>query len=310
MSDPLLDVKTDPSATGPAQGGWSYEEAFCRNLGLIDARDQETLRDSRVAIPGMGGVGGVHLLTLARLGVGKFRITDPDTFSVANFNRQVGAELQTLDCVKAEVMRERALQINPELEIDSMDEPISADNIDAFLDDVDVVVDSIDFFSFETRRLLFGRSRQRGLWVVTAGPIGFSAAWLLFDPAGMSFDRYFDMHDGMDPIDQFAAFWLGLTPRATHTEYYDLSRMDSRAAHGPSVGLACNLCSGVAAVEVAKIILGRGDLRPAPHYAQFDAYRCLLRRGRLRGGNRHPLQRLKRRKLRRLLLELGHGAAR
>jgi hypothetical protein len=65
--------------------------------------------------------------------------------------------------------------------------------------------------------------------------------------------------------------------------------------------LACHLCSGVAAAEVLKILLGRGPILAAPHYAQFDAYRRLLRTGRLRGGNRHPWQRLKRWWLRRKL---------
>ena len=45
----------------------------------------------------MGGVGGVHLLTLVRLGISKFRIADLDSFEVANFNRQVGAMMSTLD---------------------------------------------------------------------------------------------------------------------------------------------------------------------------------------------------------------------
>ena len=58
--------------------------------------------------------------------------------------------------------------------------------------------------------------------------------------------------------------------------------------------------------EVVKIVLGRGKLRPVPCYTQFDAYRCLLRRGRLRGGNRHPLERLKRMILRRRMRKLGY----
>ena len=298
---------SEPLKTEPPPLDWSYEKAFCRNVGLINPEEQQKLRNARVAIPGMGGVGGIHLLTLARLGIGAFRISDPDTFEVANFNRQVGAELQNLNRIKVEVMREKALQINPELDVDVFDEPVSAKNIDQFLDGVDVVLDSIDFFSFETRRLLFRQSRERGLWIVTAGPIGFSTAWLLFDPAGMTYDRYFDMHDGMEPIDQFAAFLTGLTPRATHLDYMDFSRVDARAANGPSVGLACNLCSGVAAAEVVKIVLGRGILRPVPCYTQFDAYRCLLRQGRLRGGNRHPLQRLKRMVVRRRMRKLGYG---
>jgi hypothetical protein len=55
------------------------------------------------------------------------------------------------------------------------------------------------------------------------------------------------------------------------------------------------LCSGVAAAEAIKILLGRGPVRAAPWYFQFDAYRLKFRRGRLRAGNRHPWQRVKRR---------------
>jgi hypothetical protein len=83
--------------------------------------------------------------------------------------------------------------------------------------------------------------------------------------------------------------------------------MKRKAAHAPSVGLACQLSSGITAVETAKIILGRKPLRPAPCYAQFDGYRGLLRRGRLPWGNRGPLQRLKRWILRRRLVQLGYG---
>src|SRR5271165_2808853 len=74
-----------PSPT--ADTAWSYDEAFVRNRGLISSEEQRRLRDCRVAIAGMGGVGGVHLATLARLGVGHFTIADPDEFEIANFNR-------------------------------------------------------------------------------------------------------------------------------------------------------------------------------------------------------------------------------
>lgn len=286
---------------------WSYEEAFSRNLGLIGPQEQERLRQSRVAIPGMGGVGGIHLLTLARLGIGKFRIADPDVFDVPNFNRQIGAEVDSLGRSKAEVMREKALQVNPELDLEVKLDSIHEDNIDDFLEGVDLVVDSVDFFSFEARRLLFRKARQHGIWAITAGPIGFSTAWLVFDPRGMSFDAYFDMHDGMSAIDQFAAFAVGLAPRATHFGYIDLSYVDGRTGRGPSASLACDLAAGVTAAEAIKVLLNRGPLRPAPCFAQFDAYRGIYRRGRLRWGNRHPLQRLKRSILRRRMRQMGYG---
>jgi len=248
-------------------------------------------------------------MTLARLGIGAFRIADPDTFEVANFNRQYGADIDGLDRGKAQVMADRARGVNPELDIEVLSEPIRPENIDAFLNGVDVVLDGVDYFAFEARRMLFREARKAGKWVVTAGPIGFSTAWLVFDPCGMSFDEYFDLHDGMDPLEQFVAFTVGVAPKGTHWPYLDLSHVDRGSGRGPSVGLACHLASGVAATEVIKILLGRGELRPAPCYAQFDAYRHLLRQGRLWGGNRHPIQRLKRMMLRRRMRKLGFGTA-
>jgi molybdopterin/thiamine biosynthesis adenylyltransferase len=287
---------------------WDYAHAFSRNLGLINPDEQRCLRESCVAIPGMGGVGGIHLITLARLGIGRFHIADPDRFDVGNFNRQYGADVGTVGRGKAQVMAEKARAINPEVKLEVNTGSIGADNVSQFLNGADVVVDGMDYFAFESRRLLFREARNAGIWVVTAGPIGFSTAWLVFDPKGMSFDDYFDLHDGMDPLDQFVAFTAGIAPRGTHWPYLDLSHVDRSSGRGPSAGLACHLASGVAAAEVVKILLQRGPLRAAPCYAQFDAYRQLLRQGKLRGGNRHPLQRLKRYLLRRRMIQLGFGA--
>lgn len=294
-------------ASAEARGlGWSYDEAFSRNLGLISPVEQQRLKDSRVAIPGMGGVGGLHLMTLARMGVGKFRIADADRFESGNFNRQFGATVQTLGCSKAETVRDIAKDVNPEAEVDTLTEFVTEANVAEFLKDVDLVVDAVDFFAFEARRILFREAAKRGVWVVTAGPIGFSTAWLLFDPDGMSFDHYFDLHDGLTPVQKFAAFAVGLSPRSTHIPYFDFSYVDA-SGRGPSVAAACRLASGVVGAEAVKILLGRGRLRPAPCYAQFDAYRCLLRKGRVPMGNRNPMQRIKRHVLTRKMTKLGYG---
>jgi molybdopterin/thiamine biosynthesis adenylyltransferase len=133
---------------------------------------------------------------------------------MANFNRQYGASVRTLGQNKALAMAEEARAINPELELKVFSEAITRENIDALLDGVDLVLDGIDFFALPTRRLVFAAARRRGLWALTAGPIGSCAAWLVFDPAGMSFDEYFDLNDGMDRADQLVAFLTGLTPRA------------------------------------------------------------------------------------------------
>lgn len=299
VSEPLGPLVVPPALEKENRKRWNYEEAFCRHRGLITPEEQQRLRTSRVAIIGMGGVGGIHLVTLARLGIGRFTIADPDTFDVPNFNRQYGATVQTLGRGKAHVMAEIARSINPETDLRVFPQPITPANIDEFLDGADVLLDGVDFFAIDIRRLVFREARARGIWALTAGPIGFTAAWLLFDPQGMTFDRYFDLHDGMDRTDQLVAFAVGLAPRATQLRYMDLSSVDLQSGAGPSVSLACQLAAGVAAAETLKVLLGRGPLRPAPYYAQFDAYRGFLRRGWLWWGNRHPLQRLKRYILRR-----------
>jgi hypothetical protein len=96
-----------------------------------------------------------------------------------------------------------------------------------------------------------------------------------------------------------------LTPRASHLAYLDLKQVDPRSGRGPSAGLACQLCAGVAAAEAVKILLGRSPIRPAPWFFQFDAYLQRLYRGRLRWGNRSPAQRLKRWLMKKNLARLG-----
>ena len=302
----FLDVPVVSSASPVT---WSYEEAFGRNVGLISPEEQQRLRNSRVAIIGTGGVGGIHLATLTRTGIGRFTIADPDTFEVANFNRQFGATLPNLGRPKVEVMAEEARAINPALDIRVFNQAITPDSAADFLDGAEVLLDGVDFFCFDIRRMIFREAQQRGIWAITAGPIGFSAAWLVFDSNGMGFDEYFDLHAGMAPVDQFAAFAIGVAPAGTQFTYIDLSQVEGGAARGPSAVLACNLCAGVAAAETVKILLGRDGIRPAPHYAQFDAYRRLFRRGRLLWGNRGPLQRIKRSILRRRMVQLGYASA-
>ncbi len=284
---------------------FDYDEAFSRHAGLIDPDEQKILRGSTVAIVGMGGVGGVHLTTLARLGIGNFRIIDPDVFNLVNFNRQQGASMGSVGRNKAQVMAEQALAINPDLNLVKFEVPITAGNVSEVIGDADILVDGIDFFAIDERRMIFAEARRRGIWGLTAGPLGFSAAWLSFDPGGMLFDEYFDIVDGMDRMDKLIAFLLGLAPAATHRTYMDLSQADPASGRGPSAGLACQLCAGVVAAQVVRLLLKRGGPEPAPRYHQFDAYRQILKSGRLLGGNGSPWNRLKRRRVRRKLEALG-----
>ena len=272
---------------------FSYDEAFSRNLGWIAPVEQQMLRGKRIAIAGCGGVGGSHLLTLTRLGIGAFNIADFDRFELANFNRQAGAMVSTLGEEKAATLARMAKDINPTLDILTFPNGIDESNLDRFLDDVDCYVDALDFFVLELRLKLFERLRRRSIPAVIAGPIGFGTGYLIFMPGRMSFDEYFRL-SGLSPDRQRVNFALGLTPRGFQRNYLmDRSRIDLSGQRGPSTSLSCELCAGVASAEVVKILLKRGKVRAAPRYHQFDPYCGKFAKGWIPGGNANPLQRLK-----------------
>ncbi|GAA5215275.1 ThiF family adenylyltransferase [Corallincola platygyrae] len=271
---------------------FDYHQAFSRNIGWVTPEEQEVLNQSRVAIAGMGGVGGVHLLTLTRLGIGKFHIADLDHFEQANFNRQIGANMDTLTREKVTVLGEMAKQINPGLDVQTFESGVDADSIDAFLEGADVYVDGLDFFVLPVRRKVFARCRELGIPAVTAAPLGMGTALLSFLPDSMPFDEYFGLTD-QPLLEQYLRFYVGLAPNALHRGYLVMpEKIDLAGGKGPSTMMGCNLCAGVAATETLKLILKRGSVKPAPHSFQFDAYHNKLAHCWRPGGHRHPLQQL------------------
>lgn len=271
---------------------FDFKEAFSRNIGWLTPSEQESLRHKRIAIAGLGGVGGVHLLTLCRLGIGKFHLADFDTFDLANFNRQAGAMVSTLGQKKLEVMMRQAHDINPELELAGFSDGVGPDNVDAFLEGVDLYIDGLDFFAFKARQMVFAACAAKGIPAITAAPLGMGAAVLNFLPGSMRFDDYFRL-SGCPEAEKPLRFLMGLAPSRLQMGYLvDPSTVDLANRKGPSTIMACQLCAGVAATEALKILLGRGGVRTAPKGYHFDAYRNKLVRTWRPGGNRNPLQRI------------------
>ena len=280
------------SAVATTTAVFDYSAAFDRNVGWLTEREQHQLRSKRVAIAGMGGVGGSHVLTLARLGVGKFHIADFDKFEVGNFNRQAGATISTLGCLKVEVLAAMARDINPDVEIEMFLDGVHRGNIDRFFEGVDMYVDGLDAFAFEARETVFAYCAEHRIPATTVAPLGMSAALLNFVPGGMSFEEYFQLK-GRPNAEKAIRFLVGLAPALLHRKYLvDRTRVNLSEGRGPSTGIACELCAGVASSEALKILLGRGKVWAAPHAIQFDGYRNRIAHTWRPGGNRHPLNRL------------------
>ncbi|MBA4388528.1 MAG: hypothetical protein C0404_11140 [Verrucomicrobia bacterium] len=250
-----------------------YAEATSRNIGLLTEQEQEQLRGATVAIAGMGAVGGHYLTALARMGVGKFVIADGDTFDTVNLHRQAGAFVKTLGRSKVEVMSEMARDINPTVEMRTVSSFLNESNVDAFLDGADIVLDGIDFFQIDARRMLFRKAREKGLFVISCGPIGYGAGLMVFDPNGMSFDDYFGIRTGMTRAERIACFIVGLAPSLLKRgRGIDVSKVDIEREKGPALISAVMLCAGIVATEAMKILTGCAKPKCVPHTCYFDPF--------------------------------------
>jgi hypothetical protein len=96
---------------------FSYEEMTTRNIGFVSPKEQVTLRNASVFIPGVGGMGGAALMALVRAGVGHFTIADLDGYEVSNLNRQLFATMDTVGIHKATAAAQQAARINPDVKI-------------------------------------------------------------------------------------------------------------------------------------------------------------------------------------------------
>lgn len=273
-------------------GAFDYTTAFSRTIGWMTATEQTRLRGKRVAIAGLGGVGGSHLFTLTRLGIQAFHLADMDRFGTENLNRQAGAFQSTIGQPKVDVVSRIARDINPDLDIVKFPAGVNADNMGQFLDGVDLYVDGLDFFVLDIRAKLFALCAERGIPAITAAPLGMGAAFLAFLPGQMTFEEYFRL-DGQPMNEQLLRFMVGLAPAVLHQGYLvDPSAVDLVNHRGPSTPMACEMCAGIAGTQALKILLGRGKVLAAPHGLHFDAYRNKFVRTWRPGGNDNPLQRL------------------
>ena len=120
-------------------------EQFSRTAALFGQEAMEKLQRSHVAVFGVGGVGGYTVEALARSGIGKLTLIDPDDVGLTNINRQILATHENLGVLKVEAAKQRILAINPEAQVQTLPifyTPETADGVE--LTGFDYIVDAID----------------------------------------------------------------------------------------------------------------------------------------------------------------------
>jgi pimeloyl-ACP methyl ester carboxylesterase/molybdopterin/thiamine biosynthesis adenylyltransferase len=265
-----------------------YDLSFSRNIGILTAAEQQKLANSTVAIAGLGGIGSNTLITLARMGVGRFRLADFDRFDYVNINRQYGARVDTKGQLKCEVLADEVRRINPRAQIEIFPEGFTEENGDAFLEGAELAVDAIDFYAIETHLKFHRETRKHGLYTLMGSPVGFSACLQIFDPQGMSLEEYCDIKPEMSPLEKQLRYSCGLVPELAHIGYFDVSlgasNTDFLSRVGPSLGCACTLAASLVASEVVILLLHRRAPLAIPHTFQFDPYTFRYEKSFIEGG--------------------------
>ena len=140
---------------------------FTRCEQLVGAEALGKLKNSSVAVIGIGGVGGFAAEALARSGVGRLALVDKDVVEESNINRQIVALGSTVGRPKVEVMKQRILDINPEASVESFCRFYLPDNADFInLADYDYVLDAVDNVTAKIE--LIKRCRSGNIRIISA----------------------------------------------------------------------------------------------------------------------------------------------
>lgn len=140
---------------------------FSRTELLFGKEAMDKLQNSRVAVFGIGGVGGYVCEALVRSGVYHFDLIDDDQVCLTNLNRQIVATRKTVGQYKAEVMRDRMLEINPDVDVTVHKCFFLPENADEFpFDQYDYVVDAVDTVTAKIELVM--KAREKGVPIISS----------------------------------------------------------------------------------------------------------------------------------------------
>lgn len=154
------------------QTSFDANEFYSRQIALreLGSNGQQKLRESRVAVVGLGGLGSVSALYLALAGVGELVLIDQDTVEMNNLHRQVLYSVNDIRYPKVEAAARRINMINPEAKVNPVPENLGSENISSILEGADCVVDGLD--NMQTRYAINKFCVERKTSFVFGGAIG------------------------------------------------------------------------------------------------------------------------------------------
>ncbi|UCE13288.1 MAG: HesA/MoeB/ThiF family protein [Candidatus Heimdallarchaeota archaeon] len=142
---------------------------YARQITLADFGEggQSKIKQSRILVVGLGGLGTFSSLLLAEIGVGYLRIVDRDIVEQTNLHRTPLYTIADLDRAKVEVAGDRLKKLNPSMTVDTHACHVGSSNIDDLIDGIDIVIDALD--NFETRRIINQACVRNGIPFIFCG---------------------------------------------------------------------------------------------------------------------------------------------
>ena len=202
-------------------------ERYSRQIRLFAEEGQERLKRKRVFVAGAGGLGSVISLYLGASGFGRIRIADCDSVELSNLNRQILHKSGDLNRSKAESALEALSAINPEVEVEALEETISIESIEDLLQGCDMIMDAMD--NFPIRYLLNRAAQARNIPMFHGAIRGFLGQATTIVPGRTACLRC-------------------IFPRAPPAE------------KSPALGPTCGVIGSIQVNEAIKFAIGRGEL--------------------------------------------------
>ncbi len=246
-----------------------------RSFPLLSAEGIANLGTRKVAIAGCGGVGAGVALTLARMGVGQYHLSDPGRFDVPDINRQWGATHRTVGKLKTEVYEGMLRDINPAAEIRTFSSGCTMDNCAEFLDGCHVLIDCLDVsVAHELREKVHAEARARNMFAAVGPMLGFGCAVVCSSPDGMDMKTWTDTFKRTKSSAEFPE----ILKKIYMPEHLDLIGKCVALGRVPSLAVAPTLAVSLIATECVLHLLDGivpGSRKPVvlPRIMFFDLFR-------------------------------------
>lgn len=269
---------------------FGYGTSFSRNLGILSKDEQSRLKNSSIAIVGIGGAGGTMAIILARSGIANFILIDPDKYELSNSNRHIGSYCDTLGRYKSEVIKEEIHRINPEANVEARTRKLSFGEMKDVIDNSDVIIPAADDVAYSSKIITMAQEKKK--CAISFMPSGLTGYVMVFPPSLSSIIEpadifgapkglsYKELHKFLeDPLHKCGRRWY-INRGKWRIGWFQKWRQDEvpLAQICPNVWLGASLAS----IEVIKYLTGKWKTIKAPKMWHLQSAENQIKVGRFR----------------------------